>query len=44
MPPPMSSASTRGSRLSMTWILSDTLAPPRTATNGRSFASRAIPR
>ena len=45
MPPPMSSASTRGSRLSMTSILSETLAPPSTATNGPlAGAPRAMPR
>ena len=33
----MSSASTRSSRASMTWILSETLAPPSTATSGRSL-------
>ncbi len=32
----MSSASTRGSRFSITSSLSDTFAPPRIATNGRS--------
>ncbi len=36
MAPPTSSASTRGSRFSMTLILSETFAPPRTATKGFS--------
>jgi hypothetical protein len=42
MAPPISSASTLGSRLSMTLILSLTLAPPRMATKGFSgfFSTR----
>ena len=39
MPPPRTSRSTLVRRLSMTLILSDTLAPPRIAANGRSGAS-----
>ena len=39
--PPMSRRSTRGIRFSMTSILSDTLAPPSTATNGRSGSPSA---
>ena len=44
MAPPMSSASTRSSRFSMTSSLSETLAPPRIATNGRSGDPSALPR
>ena len=40
MPPPMTRASTTPSSASMTASLSDTLAPPSTATNGRSGFSR----
>ena len=42
--PPMSSRSTLPSRFSITSILSDTFAPPRIATNGRSGDSSAWPR
>ncbi len=42
--PPISSASTRGIRFSMTSSLSDTLAPPSTATNGRSGFLMALVR
>ena len=41
MPPPMTSASATSSRASMTPSLSLTLAPPRTATNGRRGWSRS---
>jgi hypothetical protein len=44
MAPPMISRSTRGSRFSMTSIFPEIFAPPRIATNGRSGASRALPR
>ena len=44
MPPPMISVSTLSSRLSMTPILSVTLAPPRMATKGRSGLVMALPR
>ena len=44
MAPPTSSRSARASIFSMTAILSDTLAPPRTATKGRSGSSSASPR
>ena len=42
IPPPRTSRSTLVSRLSMTLILSETLAPPRIAANGRSGASRSF--
>lgn len=42
MPPPMTMESTRSSMLSISWILSDTLAPPMMARNGRSGLSRAL--
>ena len=43
MPPPMMMVSAFSSRLLMTPILSDTLAPPSTATKGRLGFSRAPP-
>ena len=44
MAPPMSSVSALSSRLSMTSILSETLAPPMMATKGRSASVRTLPR
>ena len=43
MPPPMTSTSTRSSSVSSTAILSDTLAPPMIAANGRFGFSRTPP-
>ena len=43
MPPPMMRVSTFSSRLVMTPILSETLAPPRMATKGRLGLLRAAP-
>ena len=43
MPPPMMTVSALSSRLLMTLILSETLAPPSTATKGRLGLSNAPP-
>ena len=43
MPPPISMASATFIRFSTTSILSETLAPPSTATNGRAGLERALP-
>ncbi len=42
--PPTSKASALSNRRSITWILSDTFAPPRMTTNGRSGFSNSSPR
>mmetsp|Transcript_73480 Transcript_73480/g.195277 ORF Transcript_73480/g.195277 Transcript_73480/m.195277 type:complete len:210 (-) Transcript_73480:862-1491(-) len=42
MPPPMTMMSTLSKRLSINWILSDTLAPPRIAHTGLPGVSRTL--
>ncbi|KAH3676868.1 hypothetical protein OGATHE_001358 [Ogataea polymorpha] len=42
IPPPMIRMSTLSSKLSINWILSDTLAPPKIARNGLTGFSKAL--